>query len=97
MAHWAKIDDNNTVVQVVVADDDKLEWLTDRLGGVWVQTSYNTFGGVHLLGGEPIRYNYAGQGYTYDSERDAFIPPKPSEDAVLDEATCLWVIPEVIE
>lgn len=96
MAHWAKLDENSTVVQVLVADDDKQEWLTERLGGVWVQTSYNTRGGVHLLGGEPLRYNYAGIGYTFDPTKGtdgAFIPPKPSEDAVLNEETCLWEIP----
>ena len=58
----------------------------DLLGGTWVQTSYNA----------TIRKNYAGIGYTYDPVRDAFIPPKPTEDAVLDEATCQWVVPAPI-
>jgi hypothetical protein len=59
----------------------------------WVQTSYNTQGGVHTQGGTPLRKNYAGVGFTYDSERDAFIPPKPYASWLLDEATCLWSAP----
>lgn len=91
MAHFAEVKDG-VVVRVLVADDE--QWLTDNLGGVWVQTSYNTRGGIHTLGDEPLRFNYAGIGYTYDPTKGtdgAFIPPKPSETAVLDEATCLWV------
>ena len=94
MAHWAEIDDNNTVVRVLVAEDDSHDWLVNRLGGRWVQTSYNTKAGVHTEGGTPLRFNYAGIGYTYDEERDAFIPPKPTEDATLDESTCTWIVPE---
>lgn len=97
MAHWAEIVDG-IVTQVVVTDNDMpnegYDWLADNLGGVWIQTSYNTRGGVHQLGGEPLRCNYAGLGFSYDSQRDAFIPPKPSEDAVLDEDTCRWIVPE---
>jgi hypothetical protein len=59
------------------------------------RTSYNTQGGVHTLGGTPFRKNYAGIGYTYDPVRDAFIPPQPTPDAVLDEATCQWIVPAV--
>ncbi len=101
MGHWAQVKDSQ-VVQVVVADDDKHDWLVEALGGQWIQTSYNTRGGVHYdpETGEPsadqskaLRFNYAGIGYTYDQERDAFIPPKPFESWVLDEATCLWVAP----
>jgi hypothetical protein len=97
MAHFARIDKNNIVIQVVVVDNEHedrgQEFLAEdlNLGGTWVQTSYNTFAGEHLLGGTPLRKNYAGIGYTYDSERDAFIPPKPTNDAVLDEETCLWI------
>ncbi|AUV61433.1 hypothetical protein phiPsal1_024 [Pontimonas phage phiPsal1] len=99
MGHWAKIEDNR-VVQVVVADDDKGDWLAEALGGTWIQTSYNTRGGVHYTDGEPsadqskaLRGNYAGVGFTYDADRDAFIPPKPFDSWVLDEATCLWTAP----
>ena len=97
MAHFARIDNNNVVTQVVVVDNSQehrgQELLSEDLGlgGTWVQTSYNTFAGVHQLGEEPLRKNYAGIGYTYDPERDAFIPPKPTENAVLDEETCLWI------
>ena len=60
----------------------------------YIQTSYNTYGGVHLLGGTPLRKNYAGVGFSYDEARDAFIPPQPSPNCTLDEDTCLWVCPE---
>ena len=97
MAHFAKLDENNVVVFVTVGrdEDDGLEAeLSARTGDVYKQTSYNTFGGVHLLGGTPFRKNYAGIGFTYDEARDAFIPPQPSPDCTLDEDTCLWVCPE---
>jgi hypothetical protein len=95
MAHWAEIDENNIVLRVTVGSNDDsdegYQWLIDNLGGTWVKTSYNTIGGVHTLGGTPLRKNYAGVGYTYDSERDAFIPPKPEDgDFVLNEDTCQW-------
>jgi hypothetical protein len=108
MAHWAEIDENNIVVRVTVGSNDDAgegyQWLIDNVGGVWVQTSYNTRGGVHYNPetGEPsedqtraLRYNYAGIGYTYDDALDAFIPPKPEPadgvaDWVLNEDTCLW-------
>lgn len=96
MAHFAKLDENNVVVFVTVGrdeDDGKEAELTARTGDVYKQTSYNTVGGVHLLGGTPFRKNYAGIGYTYDAVRDAFIPPKPSDDATLDEVTCQWIVP----
>jgi hypothetical protein len=67
--------------------------LSARTGDVYKQTSYNTIGGVHALGGTPFRKNYAGLGYTYDAGRDAFIPPKPYNSWVLDENTCLWNAP----
>lgn len=100
MAHYAEIKDGK-VARVLVADDE--QWLTDVLGGTWIQTSYNTRGGVHYTDGQPsadqskaLRFNFAGQGYTYDADRDAFIPPKPTQgEWELDEATCLWV--EVVE
>ena len=67
--------------------------MSARTGDVYKQTSYNTHGGVHSLGGTPFRKNYAGLGYTYDAQRDAFIPPKPYASWVLDENTCLWNSP----
>jgi hypothetical protein len=94
MAHFAKLDENNVVVTVVVGrqqDDGKEQELSTRTGELYKQTSYNTYGGVHKLGGKPLRKNFAGIGYVYDAQRDAFIPPKPSESAVLDEDTCLWI------
>jgi hypothetical protein len=105
MAHFAKLDENNVVVFVTVGrqeDHGKELRLKERTGDVYKQTSYNTRGGVHYNAetGEPsadqskaLRFNYAGIGFTYDPERDAFIPPKPYESWVLDEATCLWVAP----
>jgi hypothetical protein len=96
MAHFAKLDENNVVVFVTAGrdeDDGKETELTARTGDVYKQTSYNTRAGVHLLGGTPFRKNYAGIGYRYDPQRDAFIPPKPSDDATLDEETCLWIVP----
>ena len=96
MSHFAKLDENNVVVFVTVGrdEDNGLEAeLSARTGDVYKQTSYNTHGGVHSLGGTPFRKNYAGLGYTYDSQRDAFIPPKPYNSWVLDENTCLWNSP----
>lgn len=81
MAHWAELDENNTVTRVLVGSnedpDEGYQWLIDNLGGTWVKTSYNTIAGTHMLGGTPFRKNYAGIGYTYDESRDAFIPPMP--------------------
>ena len=90
MSHYAKIE-NNIVTQVIVAND--VEWCQENLGGTFIQTSYNTIGGVHRLGGTPLRYNYAGIGFTYDETRDAFIPPKPFPSWSLNEDTCLWEAP----
>ena len=96
MSHFAKLDSNNVVIFVTVGrqEDDGLEAeLCARTGDRYVQTSYNTSGGVHRLGGTPLRKNYAGIGYTYDETRDAFIPPKPYPSWLLDEDTCLWEAP----
>ena len=96
MAHFAKLDENNIVTFVTVGrqeDDGKEADLCARTGDVYKQTSYNTHGGVHALGGTPLRKNYAGIGYTYDPVRDAFIPPKPYASWVLNETTCLWDAP----
>ena len=105
MGHFAKIE-NNIVTEVIVADIDTLNSFLDQgiLSGTWIQTSYNTRGGVHYApnvlplsadGGTPLRKNYAHVGYTYDPLRDAFIPPKPIEfpSFILNESTCLWEPP----
>ena len=102
MSHFAKIE-NNIVTFVTVGrqeDDGKEQELCERTGDTYRQTSYNTRGGVHYTDGEPsadqtkaLRKNYAGVGYTFDEERDAFIPPKPFESWLLDEDTCLWEAP----
>jgi hypothetical protein len=93
MAHFAQIDANNIVTQVLVIEQDVVDTGLFGEPSSFVQTSYNTHGGVHLLGGTPLRKNYAGIGYTYDLGRDAFIPPKPYNSWVLDEDTCLWNSP----
>jgi hypothetical protein len=93
MAHFAKIE-NGTVTQVNVIDEDYFaENRETRYTGQWVQTSYNTQGGVHLLGGTPLRKNYAGIGYVYDEVRDAFYAPQPYPSWTLNEDTCLWEAP----
>lgn len=93
MAHFAQIDSNNLVLQVIVAEQDFINSGAVGDPANWIQTSYNTYGGQHRLGGTPLRKNYAGIGYSYDSQRDAFIPPKPYASWILDEATCLWSAP----
>jgi hypothetical protein len=98
MAHFARVEDN-IVTQVLVIPDSQEDRGNDYLsldlglGGSWYKTSYNTIGGVHVLGGTPYRKNYAGIGYTFDSNRQAFIAPKPFASWVLDEETCLWEAP----
>lgn len=98
MAHFAQLDENNIVIQVIVVSDeveaDGENWCAQFTGGgVWKKTSYNTKNGVHELGGTPFRKNYAGIGYTYDAQRDAFIPPKPYNSWVLNEFKCDWEAP----
>ena len=89
MAHFAEIDENNVVTRVLVTDnndpngDEGYQWLLDNLGGTWVKTSYNG----------NIRKNYAGIGYTYNEELDAFVPPKPFESWTLNGETALWEAP----
>ena len=92
MAHFAKVQDGK-VSQVIVAEPEFFNTFVDTSPGEWIQTSYNTHGGQHTQGGTPLRKNYAGVGYAYDSTRDAFIPPKPYSSWVLDEETCLWNAP----
>ena len=99
MAHYAFLDENNTVTEVIVGkneNEDNIDWEVQYgnfRGQTCKQTSYNTQGGVHGLGGTPLRKNYAGVGYTYDSQRDAFIPPKPFASWQLNDASCLWESP----
>ena len=97
MAHWAEVDGDSVVVRVLVGNnadpDEGYQWLLNNLGGTWVKTSYNTFGGIHTLGGIPFRKNFGRVGYSYDEGRDAFIPPKPFDSWVLDEGTCRWEAP----
>jgi len=92
MSHFAKVN-NGIVEQVIVAEPEFFETFVDSSPGEWIQTSYNTRGGVHINGGTPLRKNYAGIGFTYDRTRDAFIPPKPYASWVLNEDTCLWDAP----
>ena len=96
MAHFAKVN-NGVVVQVIVAEPEFFDIFVDSSPGEWLQTSYNTHGGVHANGGTPLRKNYAGVGFTYDSTLDAFIPPKPYASWTLNEDTCLWDAPEPTE
>lgn len=99
MAHFAKIDETNTVTQVIVAEQGFID--TGAVGdpNMWIQTSYNTRGGVHYGtngepdGGNALRKNYAGIGYSYDAQLDAFIPPKPHASWTLNTETCYWIPP----
>ena len=93
MAHYAKIDKNNIVIKVLVIDEETVNSgdFGDPLS--WIQTSYNTHGGQHSLGGTPLRKNYAGEGMTYDKTRDAFIDTQPYPSWIFDEDTCQWNVP----
>jgi hypothetical protein len=104
MAHYAFLNDNNIVIEVIVGRDenDLVEGVTsweEYYGAIrgqrCLRTSYNTHAGHHSDGGQPFRQNYAGIGFTYDESFDAFIPPKPEGDWVLDEETFNWVEVEV--
>lgn len=92
MAHFAKVV-NGVVEQVIVAEEDFFKSFVDSTPGEWIQTSYNTKGGIHLNGGTALRKNFAGIGYSYDKSKDAFIPPKPFPDWNLNEISCLWEAP----
>jgi len=92
MAHFAKVV-SGKVTQVIVAEPEFFDTFTDSSPGEWVQTSYNTHGGVHELGGTPFRKNYAGIDDIYDPVRDAFYAPQPYPSWTLDEETCLWQAP----
>ena len=99
MAHYAFLDENNIVTEVIVGKDegeDGVDWEAHYgafRGQACKRTSYNTHGGVHSGGSTPYRKNYAGFGYTYDAARDAFIPPQPFASWMLNEDTCLWNAP----
>ncbi len=106
MAHYAFLDEKNIVTEVITGKDegeliegkDPETWYEEFRGQVCKQTSYNTIGGIHYFNGKPdngvaLRKNYAGIGFTYDPDRDAFIPPKPYDSWVLDEPTCTWEPP----
>tara|TARA_R110000868_G_scaffold206062_1_gene454785 strand:- start:12 stop:368 length:357 start_codon:yes stop_codon:yes gene_type:complete len=95
VAHFAKVN-NGIVEQVIVAEPEFFDTFVDSSPGQWLQTSYNTNGGVHATGGTPLRKNYAGVGFSYDSTRDAFIPPKPYASWTLNDDTCLWDAPTPI-
>ena len=99
MAHYAKVL-NGIVEKVVVAEPSFFDKFIDTTPGQWIQTSFNTRGGIHydpITGkpddGIPLRKNYAGTGFTYDKSRDAFIPPQPYPSWTLNEETCLWDSP----
>lgn len=106
MAHWAEIDENNIVLRVLVGDnndpngDEGYSWFVERLGGTWVQTSYNAYAGKRIdpetseETEEPgFRKNYAGIGFIYDPVRDAFMEQKPFDSWTLNEDTCIWEAP----
>ena len=107
MASFAKIGLNGKVIAVhsvvnevlhdsngIEKEDIGIDFLTKLHGwSIWVQTSYNTHGGVHYKGGTPLRKNFAGIGYKYDEDRDAFIPPNTRKGWILNEQTCLWESP----
>ena len=107
MAHFAKLNQENIVIAVNIVHNNELlvDGVEDEQKGIdflnnlyktndtWKQTSYNTRGGVHVLGGTPLRKNYAGIGYTYDETRDAFIAPQPYNSWILNEDTCIWEAP----
>jgi hypothetical protein len=92
MAYYAKVY-NGVVTQVIVAREEFIQTYQDPDPGEWVQTSFDMHGGVNSAGGALLRKNYAGIGYSYDADLDAFIPPKPYDSWTLDESTCLWASP----
>lgn len=99
MAHYALLDDQNKVVQVIVGRDEEelgIDWeeyYSRTTGMLCKRTSYNTYGNQHIRGGIPFRKNFAAVEFIYNEELDAFVPPKPFESWILDEETCLWQSP----
>ena len=103
MSHYAKVIDGK-VTEVIVAEAEFIDTLVDSSPGTWIETSYNTYGNVHYApsppaepmtpdGGVALRGNYAGIGYTYDNTHDVFYAPKPSDNAILNQATWTWEVP----
>jgi len=99
MAHFAKVV-NGVVSQVIVAEPEFFDTFVDSSPGTWIQTSYNTRGGIHYSpetgepdGGVALRKNYAGIGFTYDAVRDAFYAPQPYPSWTLNEDSCVWEPP----
>ena len=92
MAHYAKVN-GGIVEQVIVAEADFFDTFVDSSPGQWIQTSYNTHGGVHANGETPLRKNYAGIGSIYDATRDAFYAPQPYASWTLNDTSCLWEAP----
>jgi hypothetical protein len=92
MAHYAKVN-NGIVEKVIVAEADFFDTFVDSSPGTWIQTSYNTYGNQHKLGGTPVRGNYAGIGFTYDATNDVFYAPQPFPSWTLNESTWLWEAP----
>ena len=92
MAHYAKVN-KGIVEDIIVAEAEFFDTFIDDSPGTWIQTSYNTHGGVHNLGGTPMRKNFAGIGDGYDSIKDAFYKPQPYPSWTLNETTCLWEAP----
>jgi len=102
MAHFAKLGTGNIVERVEVVhnyiattEQAGVDFLNNlyKTNDIWKMTSYNTFGGIHKLGGTPFRKNFAGIGFKYDQYKNAFIPPKPFNSWTLNEDTCLWEAP----
>ena len=104
MAHFAKLGTGNIVERVEVVHNNiatteqaGVDFLNNlyKTNDIWKMTSYNTFGGIHKLGGTPFRKNFAGIGFKYDQYKDAFIKPKPYPSWILNEDTCRWDAPVV--
>ena len=92
MSHFAKVV-NGIVTNIIVAEAEFFDTYIDSEPGKWIETSYNTFGGVHKLGGTPLRKNFAGFNYIYNKTLDAFYEPQPYLSWTLNESTCIWEPP----